>query len=212
VLGAEIPQRILERAHILEISDHQGQGCLEMPLQQRHIRRKQRAELGGDREKLLIKALARERQSHQTLQPTALVHEAYLRVSREPKQWDGRGHFFAAAARAMRRILVERARHYGRIKHGAGGEHVELDDAMARADPGLTDVIAIDEALAQLELTHPRTAQVVTLRYFAGLSVEETASAMDLSPATVKNECAFARAWLFRKLDAPRTPPSDQSV
>src|SRR5918995_2155944 len=83
--------------------------------------------------KLAKARLARERQQHQTLQPTALVHEAYLRVSGEPeRQWDRRGHFFAAAALAMRRILVERARHYQRIKHGAGGEQVELDDAMLR--------------------------------------------------------------------------------
>src|SRR6185436_11173692 len=85
--------------------------------------------------KLARARLARERHSIQTLQPTALVHEAYLRVSHEPKQWDRRGHFFAAAALAMRRILVERARHYRRIKHGGGSEQVELDEAMLRADP-----------------------------------------------------------------------------
>jgi RNA polymerase sigma factor (TIGR02999 family) len=102
----------------------------------------------------------------------------------------------------MRRILVERARHYRRIKHGAGGQQVELDETLLRADPGLTDMIAIDEALSQLELADPRKAQVVTLRYFAGLSVDETAAAMDLSPATVKNEWAFARAWLFRMLNS----------
>jgi RNA polymerase sigma factor (TIGR02999 family) len=160
--------------------------------------------------KLARARLARERQPHQTLQPTALVHEAFLRVSGDAKHWDRRGHFFAAAARAMRRILVERARHYRRIKHGADGEHVELDEAMPRVDPSLTDVIAIDEALSQLELTDSRKAQVVTLRYFAGLSVEETASAMDLSPATIKNEWAFARAWLFRKLESSRTPSSSE--
>ena len=146
--------------------------------------------------------LARERQPHQTLQPTALVHEAYLRVSGDHQQWDRRGHFFAAAALAMRRILVERARHYQRIKHGAGAERVELDDAVLRTDPALTNVIALDEALSELELTHPRKAKIVTLRYFAGLSVDETAAALDLSPATIKNEWAFARVWLARKLGA----------
>ena len=161
--------------------------------------------------KLARARLARERQSNQTLQPTALVHEAYLRVSGDPKQWDRRGHFFAAAALAMRRILVERARHYRRLKHGAGGEQVELDEAMMRADPGLTDLIAVDEALSQLERADPRKARVVTLRYFAGLSVEETAAALDLSPATVKNEWAFARAWLFRLLGPSRIPPGDGS-
>jgi RNA polymerase sigma factor (TIGR02999 family) len=158
--------------------------------------------------KLARARLARERQPHQTLQPTALVHEAYLRVASVPRQWERRGHFFAAAALAMRRILVERARHYRRIKHGSGSAQIDLDEAMLRTDPGLTDVIAIDEALSQLEVTDPRKVQVVTLRYFAGLSVEETAAALDLSPATVKNEWAFARAWLFRQLTPPGAPPA----
>ena len=156
--------------------------------------------------KLARARLARERQPQQTLQPTALVHEAFLRVSNERARWDRRGHFFAAAALAMRRILVERARHYRRIKHGAGHEKVDLDESMLRTDPELTDVIAIDEALAQLEETDPRKAQVVTLRYFAGLSIDETAAALDLSPATVKNEWTFARAWLFRALNPSGAP------
>jgi RNA polymerase sigma factor (TIGR02999 family) len=162
--------------------------------------------------KLARARLARERQPHQTLQPTALVHEAYLRVSSQPRQWEGRGHFFASAAIAMRRILVERARHYRRIKHGAGGEHVEVDEGLLGADPDLTDVIAIDEALSQLEKTDPRKAKVVALRYFAGLSVEETAAALDLSPATVKNEWTFARAWLFRVLRPPGSEPTGGST
>src|SRR5215218_6313990 len=121
--------------------------------------------------KLARARLARERQSHQTLQPTALVHEAYLRVSGddEGRRWDRRGHFFAAAALAMRRILVERARHYQRIKHGSREERVELDTAIMRADPSLTDLVAVDEALTLLEQTDSRKAQVVSLRYFAGL-------------------------------------------
>ena len=161
--------------------------------------------------KLAKARLARERQRHQTLQPTALVHEAYLRVSgdRPAQQWDRRGHFFAAAAMAMRRILVERARHYQRIRHGAGGEHVELDEAMLRTDPALDDLVAVDEALTRLESMDPRKAKVVALRYFAGLSVEETAKALDLSPATIKNEWAFARAWLYKLLGpAGSSPPS----
>jgi RNA polymerase sigma factor (TIGR02999 family) len=151
--------------------------------------------------KLARARLSRERHE-QTLQPTALVHEAYLRVAgeRQSAHWDRRGHFFAAAALAMRRILVERARHYQRLKHGAGGERVELDSAIAGADPGLTDLVAIDEALTRLEQTDARKAQVVSLRYFAGLSIEETAAALDISPATVKNEWKFARAWLYRAL------------
>ena len=160
--------------------------------------------------KLARARLARERQPHQTLQPTALVHEAYLRVSGDDqgRLWDRRGHFFAAAALAMRRILVERARHYQRIKHGSAEERVELDSAIMRADPALTDLVAVDEALTRLEQTDPRKAQVVSLRYFAGLSVEETAAALDLSPATVKNEWRFARAWLHRAL-GPIGPSSD---
>ena len=157
--------------------------------------------------KLARARLASERQRHQTLQATALVHEAYLRVSSPPRQWERRGHFFASAAMAMRRILVERARHYQRIKHGGGGEHLELNEELPGADPELTDVIAIDEALTQLEATDPRKAKVVTLRYFAGLSVEETAGALNVSPATVKNEWMFARAWLFRVLGSPSGHP-----
>jgi RNA polymerase sigma factor (TIGR02999 family) len=110
---------------------------------------------------------------------------------------------------AMRRILVERARHYQRIKHGGGGEHLEVNDELPGADPELTDVIAIHEALTQLEATDPRKAKVVTLRYFAGLSVEETAGALNLSPATVKNEWMFARAWLFRVLGSPPASLND---
>jgi RNA polymerase sigma factor (TIGR02999 family) len=161
--------------------------------------------------KLARARLARESQPNQTLQPTALVHEAYLRVSgrEQERRWDRRGHFFAAAALAMRRILVERARHYQRIKHGGAAERVELDSAMVRADPALIDLVAVDEALTRLEQTDPRKAQIVSLRYFAGLSVDETAAALDLSPATVKNEWMFARTWLYRALGPLGQPSSD---
>ena len=162
--------------------------------------------------KLARVRLRRERDRDQTLQPTALVHEAYLRVSgdRQDRRWDRRGHFFAAAALAMRRILVERARHYQRLKHGGADARVDLDSAIMRADPALTDLVAVDEALARLEQTDPRKAQVVSLRYFAGLSVEETAAALDLSPATVKNEWMFARAWLYRALGPIDQRPADK--
>ena len=133
-----------------------------------------------------------------TLQPTALVHEAYLRLAGDGKdrRWDRRGHFFAAAAIAMRRILVERARHYRRVKHGGEQHRVELDTAAPAIAPAIPDVLAIDQALTRLEQMDPQKAQVVMLRYFAGLTIEETAASMDLSPATVKNEWAFARVWL----------------
>ena len=156
--------------------------------------------------KLARARLARERQQL-TLQPTALVHEAYLRVAGdgERQQWDRRGHFFAAAAVAMRRILVDRARHYQRMKRGAGAERVERDTGLAGVDPRLDDIIAIDEALTELEKTDSRKAHVVSLRYFAGLSVEETAEALDISIATVKNEWKFARAWLYHALHREET-------
>lgn len=152
-----------------------------------------------------------------TLDATALVHEAYLRVigdGVQPKEWDGRGHFFGAAALAMRRILVERARHRKRIKHGGGRAQVGLDDAVNVVETGRqepTDLMDLDEALTRLERFDARKAKIVSLRYFAGLSIEETAHAMDLSPATVKNEWAFARAWLHRELTGgkPTSPAPD---
>jgi RNA polymerase sigma factor (TIGR02999 family) len=152
-----------------------------------------------------------------TLQATALVHEAYLRLvsppdsdpERPPAHWQGRGHFFGAAALTMRRILVERARHNGSMKRGGGSKRVELD-AQAVAGPerdhDATDLIALEEALQKLEKFDARKGKVVTLRFFAGLTVEETAAAMDLSPATVKNEWAFARVWLHREMSGARCP------
>jgi RNA polymerase sigma factor (TIGR02999 family) len=132
-----------------------------------------------------------------------------LRVSgdQHDRRWDRRGHFFAAAALAMRRILVERARHYQRLKHGGAAQRIELDSGIMRVDPALTDLVAVDEALTRLEQTDPRKAQIVSLRYFAGLSVEETAAAMNLSAATVKNEWRFARAWLHRVLGPSGSTP-----
>ncbi len=140
-----------------------------------------------------------------TLQPTALVHEAYLRLVTPPAggaepQWNGRGHFFGAAALAMRRILVERARHSGRVKHGGGRNRVELGDHPGQEPADGTDLLALDDALSKLSAYDERKAQVVMLRYFAGLTIEETAAAMELSPATVKTEWTFARAWLHRAM------------
>jgi len=145
--------------------------------------------------------IAREREGL-TLQPTALVHEAYLRLTKDgaERRWDRRGHFFAAAAIAMRRILVERARHYRRIKHGGEQQRVELADEAPEPAADLADVLAIDQALSRLEVLDATKAKIVLLRYFAGLTIEETADAMDVSPATVKNEWAFARAWLQNAL------------
>lgn len=144
-----------------------------------------------------------------TLQPTALVHEAYLRLlgpdSADSTAWNGRGHFFGAAAIAMRRILIERARARGSIKRGGDRTRVDLhDDAVAAApdDHAASDeLLALDEALTRLEALDARKARVVMLRYFAGLSIEQTAAALDVSLATVKTDWAFARAWLSREIE-----------
>ena len=144
--------------------------------------------------------LARERGS-QTLQATALVHEAYLRlVGSEDPGWRGRAHFFGAAAEAMRRVLVDRARAKGRAKRGGGAQRVTLDEsAIVSAEPP-DDLLALDAALGRLEKHDPRKAQVVKLRHFAGLSLEDTAAALDVSLSTVKADWTYARAWLHREI------------
>ena len=162
-----------------------------------------------------LRRLARARLTREpaglTLQPTALVHEAYLRLTRGASdcRWDRRGHFFGAAAIAMRRILVERARHYRRLKHGGAQHRVELDQDAPAPAPEFADVLAIDQALTRLEQIDPTKARVVLLRYFAGLTIEETAATMELSPATVKNEWAFARVWLHDALRTDEGPADD---
>ncbi|MHC5025070.1 MAG: ECF-type sigma factor [Planctomycetota bacterium] len=150
--------------------------------------------------KLARSRLSRERPG-QTLQPTALVHEAYLRlVGDGAVQWDGRGHFFAAAAEAMRRILIDRARRYAAIKHGGDQQRVGMSDVRHGEEPVAEEVLAIDQALTRLEALDEQMAMVVKLRYFAGLSVEETARAMGISPRGVKRHWAAARAWLRRAI------------
>lgn len=170
---------------------------------------------GGATDQLLIavydelRALARSRMRNEpaghTLQPTALVHEAYLRLlgrqaGEQGQQWDHRGHFFAAAAIAMRRILVERARRYQMPKHGGGRERVELQGDGPAAPEAHVDLVALDQALGALAERDPRMADIVNLRYFAGLDVKETAAALDVSERTVKREWAVARAWLYRAI------------
>lgn len=143
-----------------------------------------------------------ERPEH-TLDPTALVHEAYIRLvgSQDRKNWDGRGHFFASAAEAMRRILVERARARAAQKRGGDRRREELGEEPAIPNPEFMDILGVDELLTKLEARDPRKAQIVTLRFFGGLSNEETATALGLSLTTVKNEWAFTRAWLHRELE-----------
>jgi RNA polymerase sigma factor (TIGR02999 family) len=162
-----------------------------------------------------LRALAHAQMAHErsgmTLQPTALVHEAYLRlVGGADVKWNSRGHFFGAAAQAMRRILVEAARSRKQLKRGGGRSRVELEDGMASFDPNNLDFEELDRALTKLEGKDARKAQVVMLRYFAGLGVDETAVALGVSPATVKNDWAYAKAWLFKELSsAAASPPED---
>ena len=154
-----------------------------------------------------LRKLAAHRLAHQTpgqtLQPTALVHEAYLRLvgDHEGSDWDNRGHFFAAAAEAMRRVLVENARRKGRQKRGGGLKRLDLDAAEPVAVPEVReDLLALDEALTKLASTDPQAAQLVQLRYFAGLSIPEAARALGVSPRTAERLWAFARVWLLREV------------
>jgi RNA polymerase sigma factor (TIGR02999 family) len=136
-----------------------------------------------------------------TLQATALVHEAYLRLNKNPdSRWDSPGHFYAAAATAMRRILIERARRYAGPKRGGGRKRLTLEACDLTFDADPNDIIALDEALNELEAQDERTHAVVMLRFFAGMSVEETARLLDCSPRTIKREWSFARAWLHRTI------------
>jgi RNA polymerase sigma-70 factor (ECF subfamily) len=156
--------------------------------------------------RVAARRLARERAGH-TLVPTALVHEAYLRlVEQHSAQWQGRAHFFGVAAELMRRILVDHARARAAAKRGAGQTLVSLDAAREPRGPGApdVDVLALNAALDRLAELDPRQARIVELRYFGGLSVDETALILDLSPATVKRAWTMARAWLFRELGGGR--------
>jgi RNA polymerase sigma factor (TIGR02999 family) len=149
--------------------------------------------------RLAAARLARESPGH-TLQPTALVHEAYLRLAREPgaagPKWAGRGQFFAAAAEAMRRILVESARRKSRLQHGGDRERVELHDHDVPVRPPPEEILALDEALTRLAVENPEAARVVELHFFAGLSVEDAADALGVSRATAYRLWSYARAWL----------------
>jgi RNA polymerase sigma factor (TIGR02999 family) len=154
-----------------------------------------------------LRNLAAQRLAHekpgQTLEATALVHEAYIRlVGPGPLQpWDSRGHFFAAAAEAMRRILVDNARHHHAQKRGGGYERIALPDLAESADEDRVDLVALDAALKQFEEQHPQRAQVVKLRFFAGCTLAETAELLGISRATAQRHWAFARAWLYGRLN-----------
>jgi RNA polymerase sigma factor (TIGR02999 family) len=144
--------------------------------------------------------LRRERSDH-TLQATALVHEAYLRlIGQQAVQWQNRAHFMAVAAQAMRRILVDHARARDAAKRGSGEAKLRVEDVDIAVDGPSVDILALDHALTRLGELDARQVQVVELRFFGGLSVEEAAEVMELSPATIKREWSFARAWLRREL------------
>jgi RNA polymerase sigma factor (TIGR02999 family) len=148
----------------------------------------------------LAAAYMRRERPGQTLQATALVHEAYLRLAGAGTPWTDRNHFIGIAARSMRQILVDRARARGAQKRWAGIDRVSLTESLVRARDEDDMLPALDEALARLERLDPEQARIVDLRYFAGLSIEETADALHMSPATLKRRWAMARAWLFREL------------
>jgi RNA polymerase sigma factor (TIGR02999 family) len=152
--------------------------------------------------KLAAAKLAHEKPG-QTLQATALVHDAYLRLVdvKSPQQWDSRGHFFAAAAEAMRRILVDNARRKGRDKHGGDRERFPLDQVDPPAELPTDDVLAIDEVLTKLATEDPQAAQLVKLRFFAGLSLTDAAEMLGISRTSAYGQWAYARAWLRCALD-----------
>jgi RNA polymerase sigma-70 factor (ECF subfamily) len=150
--------------------------------------------------------LRRERPGH-TLQPTALVNEAYMRLSPDASGWENRRHFFGAAAQAMRRILVDHARQKLADKRH-GGARVTLADLDVQAPEENLDVVAVSDALDVLAKEDPRLSEVVSLRFFAGMSVEETARALDVSPITIKRDWAFARAWLCERIGVSGNSPA----
>ena len=146
--------------------------------------------------------LNRERPGH-VLQPTALVHEAYLKlIDQDRVHWQNRAQFFGVAAQLMRRVLVDHARMRQADKRGGGATMLPLDDAAGASAPPSVDVIAVDRALTRLTAAYPAQGRLVELRYFGGLTIEETSEVLGLSPATIKRQWTVARAWLYRDLDS----------
>jgi RNA polymerase sigma factor (TIGR02999 family) len=150
--------------------------------------------------KLAAAKMAHEAAGH-TLQPTALVHEAWLRlVGNQDQEWAGRAHFFAAAAEAMRRILIDKARRRRAVRHGGAQQRVDFEDLDVACPLPDDQLLAVDEALEKLAVEHPRQAELVKLRYFVGLTVQEAAQVLGISADTAKDDSALARAWLFREM------------
>ena len=157
--------------------------------------------------RLAASYLRRERRDH-TLQATALVHEAFLRlVDQRDVRWQNRAHFFGIAAQLMRRILVDHARAHAASKRGDGARPVSLDDALVVAPAADTDLLALDEALMHLAAVDPQQARIVELRFFGGLTIDETAEVLQVSPATVGRDWIMAKSWLYAELGTgPATP------
>ena len=157
--------------------------------------------------------LAREAPGH-TLQATALVHEAYLRLvdTDHAQPWNSRAHFFSAAAEAMRRILIERARHRQRLRHGGGRTRIDLDEACPMVSPPSDDLLALDEALTRLAAHDPVRAELVKLRFFAGLTMPEAAQALGVSLATAERYWTFARTWLYTELTGGPSRPGGEKI
>jgi len=156
----------------------------------------------GELRRVAARYLRRERRNH-TLQPTALVHEAWMRLQNQDAQWQGRTHVLAVGAQAMRRLLVDHGRHQKRDKRGGGATPLSLDDVLNAAATGsvpVEDLLTVEEALTRLEAIDARSAQVVTLRFFAGMSNPEIAEHLNVSVRTVEGDWAHARAWLKREL------------
>ncbi|MCA9290468.1 MAG: sigma-70 family RNA polymerase sigma factor [Phycisphaerales bacterium] len=195
--GSEIT-RIM---HSVQAGDRQAASQL-LPLVYDELRR------------LAHQRMAAEPADH-TLQATALVHEAYLRLvgDADAANWDSRGHFFAAAARAMRRILIERARRHAAAKHGGGRQRVSFNRIDDEPDDETgVDLIALDEALTRLESEDPRLSQIIMLRYFAGLTVDQTAQHLGVSSRTVKRDWTVARAWLYHEIMREGGQPAPEDV
>jgi len=147
--------------------------------------------------------MRRERENH-TLQATALVHEAYLKLVDQRTDWQSRAHFFGVAAQVMRHILIDHARGHSRAKRGGAKEAVTLDEGLVFSDEKSEELLALDEALQRLAKLDTRQAKVVEMRFFGGLTVEETAEALSISPITVKRDWSLARAWLYGELERQR--------
>jgi RNA polymerase sigma factor (TIGR02999 family) len=157
-------------------------------------------------QKIALRYLQHERVDH-TLQSTALVHEAYMRLVQQPdKQWANRSHFFAVASRIIRGILVDYARAKLTVKRGAGAAQISLSDAMIGQDPGEVDLLDLDNALNALQKLDPQQSQIVEMRFFGGLSIEETAEVLKVSPSTVKRDWIMAKTWIRRQMGIQNTP------